>query len=145
MLFGDYNPAGRVSQTWVASMDQLPPMMDYDLRHGRTYMYLKDKPLYVFGYGLSYTKFAYSNLRVSTPRLAKDGSVTVSVDVKNTGKRDGDEVVELYAVSYTHLIGSTWMCRRTILRTRTSRRFARRSQRPMPVSYTHLDVYKRQP
>jgi beta-glucosidase len=96
VLFGDYNPAGRVSQTWVASMDQLPPMMDYDLRHGRTYMYLKDKPLYVFGYGLSYTKFAYSNLRVSTPRLAKDGSVTVSVDVKNTGKRDGDEVVELY-------------------------------------------------
>jgi beta-glucosidase len=96
VLFGDYNPAGRVSQTWVASMDQLPPMMDYDLRHGRTYMYLKDKPLYAFGYGLSYTKFAYSNLRVSAPRLAKDGSVTVSVDVKNTGKRDGDEVVELY-------------------------------------------------
>jgi beta-glucosidase len=96
VLFGDYNPAGRVSQTWVASMDQLPPMMDYDLRHGRTYMYLKDKPLYAFGYGLSYTKFAYSNLRVSAPRLAKGGSVTVSVDVKNTGKRDGDEVVELY-------------------------------------------------
>jgi beta-glucosidase len=96
VLFGDYNPAGRVSQTWVASMDQLPPMMDYDLRHGRTYMYLKDKPLYAFGYGLSYTKFAYSNLRVSAPRLAKDGAVTVSVDVKNAGKRDGDEVVELY-------------------------------------------------
>ena len=96
VLFGDYNPAGRLSQTWVASMDQLPPMMDYDLRHGRTYLYLKDKPLYAFGYGLSYTTFAYSNLRVSAPRLAKSGAVTVSVDVKNTGTRDGDEVVQLY-------------------------------------------------
>ncbi|MGA2438856.1 MAG: glycoside hydrolase family 3 C-terminal domain-containing protein [Acidobacteriaceae bacterium] len=96
VLFGDYNPAGRLSQTWVASMDQLPPMMDYDIRNGRTYMYLASKPLYAFGYGLSYTKFAYSNLRVSSPHLAKDGTVTVSVDVKNTGSRAGDEVVELY-------------------------------------------------
>jgi beta-glucosidase len=96
VLFGDYNPAGRLSQTWVASMDQLPPMMDYDIRNGRTYMYLSSKPLYAFGYGLSYTKFAYSNLRVSSGHLAKDGTVTVSVDVKNTGARAGDEVVELY-------------------------------------------------
>ena len=96
VLFGDYNPAGRLSQTWVASMDQLPPMMDYDIRNGRTYMYLGSKPLYAFGYGLSYTRFAYSNLRVSSGHLAKDGAVTVSVDVKNTGARDGDEVVELY-------------------------------------------------
>jgi beta-glucosidase len=96
VLFGDYNPAGRLTQTWVASMDQLPPMMDYDIRHGRTYMYLGGKPLYAFGYGLSYTKFAYSNLRVSSPRLAKDGVVTVSVDVKNAGARDGDEVVQMY-------------------------------------------------
>jgi beta-glucosidase len=96
VLFGDYNPAGRLSQTWVASMDQLPPMMDYDIRNGRTYMYLKSKPLYAFGYGLSYTKFAYSNLRVSSPQLAKDGTETVSVDVKNTGSRDGEEVVQLY-------------------------------------------------
>jgi beta-glucosidase len=77
-------------------MDQLPPMMDYDIRHGRTYMYLAGKPLYAFGYGLSYTKFAYSNLRVSSMHLARDGSVTVSMDVKNTGTRDGDEVVQLY-------------------------------------------------
>jgi beta-glucosidase len=96
VLFGDYNPAGRLSQTWVASMDQLPPMMDYNLRHGRTYMYLASKPLYAFGYGLSYAKFAYSNLRVSSLRMAKGGSVTVSVDVKNTGARDGDDVVEMY-------------------------------------------------
>lgn len=96
VLFGDYNPAGRLTQTWVASMDQLPPMMDYDIRHGRTYMYLDGKPLYAFGYGLSYTRFAYSNLRVSSGHMAKDGSVTISMNVKNTGKRSGDEVVQLY-------------------------------------------------
>jgi beta-glucosidase len=77
-------------------MDQLPPMMDYDIRHGRTYMYLTGKPLYAFGFGLSYTTFAYSNLRVASSHLAKDGIVTVSVDAKNRGVRDGDEVVQLY-------------------------------------------------
>jgi len=97
VLFGDYNPAGRLTQTWVAAMDQLPPMMDYDLRHGRTYMYLREKPLYAFGYGLSYTSFVYSNLKISSDRLASTGEVTVSVDIKNTGKRDGDEVVQMYA------------------------------------------------
>jgi beta-glucosidase len=96
VLFGDYNPAGRLSQTWVASMDQLPTMMDYDIRNGRTYMYLKSKPLYAFGYGLSYTKFVYSNLRVSEPVLAPGGTATVSVDVRNSGGVDGDEVVQLY-------------------------------------------------
>jgi beta-glucosidase len=96
VLFGDYNPAGRLSQTWVASEQDLPPMMDYDLRHGRTYLYLKQKPLYAFGYGLSYTTFAYSNLKVSLPKLKQDGTEMVSVDVKNTGSRAGDEVVQLY-------------------------------------------------
>jgi len=72
-------------------------MMDYDIRHGRTYQYFKGKPLYPFGYGLSYTTFAYSGIKASAATL-KD-SVIVSVDVKNTGKRDGDEVVQLY-VSY---------------------------------------------
>ena len=57
VLFGDYNPAGRLNQTWPKSLDQLPPMMDYDIRHGRTYMYFKGEPLYPFGYGLSYTTF----------------------------------------------------------------------------------------
>jgi beta-glucosidase len=103
VLFGNYNPAGRLTQTWVASMDQLAPMMDYDLRHGRTYMYLASKPLYAFGFGLSYTRFAYSNLRVNSGQLAKNGSVTVSVDVKNAGARDGDEVVQLYVAH----VGST--------------------------------------
>jgi beta-glucosidase len=96
VLFGDYNPAGRLVQTWVKSIDDLPPMMDYNIRHGRTYMYFKGEPLYPFGYGLSYTTFAYSNLRTSTARLPKDGQVTASVQVRNTGKRDGQEVVQLY-------------------------------------------------
>jgi beta-glucosidase len=96
VLFGDYNPAGRLTQTWVASIDQLPPMMDYDIRHGRTYLYMSQKPLYAFGYGLSYTTFAYSNLRLSSNKMDSKGDVTISVDIKNVGKRDGDEVVQMY-------------------------------------------------
>ena len=96
VLFGDYNPAGRVCQTWPKSLEQLPPMMDYNIRHGRTYMYLKGEPLYPFGYGLSYTTFNYSNLKTSTETLNKDGTVTVSVDLQNSGKIPGEEVVQLY-------------------------------------------------
>lgn len=96
VLFGDYNPAGRLVQTWPASLEQLPPMMDYDIRHGRTYMYFNGQPLYPFGYGLSYTTFAYSNLRTSSNTLSAKGPVTISVDVKNTGTRAGEEVVQMY-------------------------------------------------
>jgi beta-glucosidase len=96
VLFGDYNPAGRLVVTWPVSLDQLPPMMDYDIRHGRTYMYFRQKPLYSFGEGLSYTTFAYSNLRTSSEKLAPDNEITVSVDVRNTGSRAGDEVVQMY-------------------------------------------------
>ena len=96
VLFGDYDPAGRLVETWPKSLDQLPPMMDYNIRDGRTYMYFKGKPLYPFGYGLSYTTFKYSGLKTSAPTLAKDGSLTVSVKVKNSGNRAGDEVVQLY-------------------------------------------------
>jgi len=96
VLFGDYNPGGRLVTTWPRSVDQLPSMMDYDIRHGRTYMYFKGDPLYPFGYGLSYTNFSYSNLTINSTRVPKNGSVTVSVDVTNTGSRAGDEVVQLY-------------------------------------------------
>jgi beta-glucosidase len=96
VLFGDYNPAGRLVVTWPMSLDQLPPMMDYDIRHGRTYMYFRQKPLYPFGHGLSYTTFAYSNLRTSSEKLKHDGEITVSVDVRNTGSRAGNEVVQMY-------------------------------------------------
>jgi len=96
VLFGDYNPAGRLTQTWVRDEADLPAMMDYNIRDGRTYMYAKQKPLYAFGYGLSYTSFAYSKLRVSSTTLKEDGTTMVSVEVKNTGSRDGDEVVQMY-------------------------------------------------
>jgi beta-glucosidase len=96
VLFGDYDPAGRLTQTWVRDEADLPPMMDYDIRHGRTYLYAKTKPLYAFGFGLSYTSFAYSHLRVSSTHLSAGEAATVSVEVKNTGARDGDEVVQMY-------------------------------------------------
>jgi beta-glucosidase len=96
VLFGKVNPAGRLVQTWPQSITQLPPMMDYDIRHGRTYMYFKDTPLFPFGFGLSYTTFGYSNLKVSSNSMAADGEIKISVDVKNTGMMAGDEVVQLY-------------------------------------------------
>ena len=71
-------------------------MMDYDIRHGRTYMYFRGDPQYPFGYGLSYTTFAFSNLAVSRQAIALPDTSTVSVDVTNTGTRDGDEVVQVY-------------------------------------------------
>ncbi|HEY5327517.1 MAG TPA: glycoside hydrolase family 3 C-terminal domain-containing protein [Mucilaginibacter sp.] len=95
-LFGDINPGGKLVQTWPDSLAQLPPMMDYNIRDGRTYMYFKGKPLYPFGFGLSYTTFQYSNLKTSADKIDKNGDVTISVDVKNTGGRAGDDVVQLY-------------------------------------------------
>ena len=71
-------------------------MMDYNIWDGRTYMYAKAKPLYAFGYGLSYTTFAYSGLKVSKTRLGAGDAAAVSVEVKNTGTRAGDEVVQMY-------------------------------------------------
>ncbi len=93
VLFGDYNPAGRLTQTWVKDILDLPNMLDYDIRNGRTYMYFKKKPLFPFGFGLSYTTFKYSHMKVR-----KEGdNYIVSFDLKNTGSRDGEEVVQLYA------------------------------------------------
>jgi beta-glucosidase len=96
VLFGYYNPAGRLVQTWPKSEKQLPPMMDYDITHGRTYMYFKEEPLFEFGYGLSYSSFEYSGFKLSNNKLPPDGQVSVSIDIKNTGHMDGDEVVQLY-------------------------------------------------
>lgn len=94
VLFGDYNPAGRLPVTYYKSVDQLPPFEDYNM-DGRTYRYFNDEPLYPFGFGLSYTNFAYSNLQISD-NIQMNEPVTVSVEVTNTGDMDGDEVVQLY-------------------------------------------------
>jgi beta-glucosidase len=96
VLFGDYSPAGLLNQTWPTGDSQLLPMMDYNIRHGHTYIYSKEKPLYPFGFGLSYTTFAYKSLSLSAPQVNCDGSVEVTVKVKNSGKRAGDEVVQMY-------------------------------------------------
>ena len=94
VLFGDYNPAGRLPVTYYKSVEQLPPFEDYNMK-GRTYRYFEGEPLYPFGYGLSYTTFTYSNL-MCPKKAGINESVKVSVDVTNTGNRDGDEVIELY-------------------------------------------------
>jgi len=99
LLFGDFNPSGRLPVTFYKSIDQLPDFKNYDMA-GRTYRYFKGEPLYPFGFGLSYTIFAYSNPMVSG--TAKTGDeVCITADVKNTGKTDGDEVVQVYVSNKT--------------------------------------------
>lgn len=95
VLFGKYNPAGRLPVTFYRSTRQLPPFQDYSMK-GRTYRYFKGSPLYPFGFGLSYTSFKYSDVKVGQSVVKAGDTVTVSVDVKNTGRMDGDEVVQLY-------------------------------------------------
>jgi len=94
VLFGDVSPSGRLPVTFYKSVDQLPPFSDYSMK-GRTYRYFGGEPLYPFGYGLSYTPFTYSNVRLSRIGSASD-QVDVSVDVRNDGTRPGHEVVQLY-------------------------------------------------
>jgi beta-glucosidase len=94
VLTGDYNPAGRLPVTFYKSIDQLPPFEDYSMAK-RTYRYFDGEALYPFGFGLSYTSFAYSNPKVDR-QVAADGTARISVDIKNTGKVAGDEVAELY-------------------------------------------------
>jgi beta-glucosidase len=95
VLFGDANPAGRVPVTFYRRTDQLPPFTNYDMKE-RTYRYFTGQPLYPFGHGLSYTRFEYSDLQVERPTVAVDELLHVSLQVKNKGDRDGDEVVQLY-------------------------------------------------
>ena len=95
VLFGDYNPAGRLPITFYKSVDQLPDFQDYSMK-GRTYRYMTQTPLYPFGYGLSYTTFDYKNAKLSKDKIASNESVTLSFDIANTGKMDGDEVAQIY-------------------------------------------------
>ena len=96
VLFGDYNPAGRLPLTFYRSVEDIPDFEDYGMA-GRTYRYFTGTPVYPFGYGLSYTSFSYSGMEV-TP-VAEDGSVKVSAVVTNTGRRRGEEVVQLYVAN----------------------------------------------
>ena len=95
VLFGDYNPAGRLPVTFYKSIDQLPPFTDYNMQ-GRTYRYFKGEPLYAFGFGLSYTKFKYDKLKLSAAKLKAGAELKITAEVQNFGDRAGDEVVQLY-------------------------------------------------
>ena len=98
VLFGDVNPGGKLPETFYASTKQLPPFSDYDLiNHPRTYMYVEQPVLYPFGYGLSYTQFEYSNLKLNADKIKIDGEVEIQFSVKNAGKMKGDEVAQVYA------------------------------------------------
>ena len=103
-LAGTNNPGGRLPVTFYKSVEQLPPFEDYTMKN-RTYRYFDGQPLYPFGYGLSYSKFEYSNLKLSNPELRAGSPLDVEVEVKNTSKRAGDEVVELY-VTFPKVAGA---------------------------------------
>ncbi len=95
VLFGDYDPAGRLPVTFYRSVKDLPPFTDYSMS-GRTYRYFKGKPLYPFGFGLSYTRFEYSNLMLNESTAGPQDTLRISVNVRNVGEREGDEVVQIY-------------------------------------------------
>ena len=95
ILFGKVSPSGRLPITFPKSLDQLPAYDNYDMK-GRTYRYMEQEPFYPFGYGLSYTKFSCSGLKLSANKIKKGESVIAEVTVKNEGKMEGDEVVQLY-------------------------------------------------
>jgi beta-glucosidase len=94
-LAGVNNPAGRLPVTFYKNVEQLPMFEDYSMKN-RTYRYFEGQPLYAFGYGLSYSKFEYSNFRLSTTNLKAGDSLNAEADVRNVSQREGDEVVELY-------------------------------------------------
>lgn len=97
ILFDVESPAARLVQTWTASIEQLLPILDYNIRNGRTYLYDKNEPLFAFGHGLSYTRFEYKNLKISPAEIQDGGTVNVTLDIENTGRFSSDEVVQVYA------------------------------------------------
>ncbi|MDR2194780.1 MAG: glycoside hydrolase family 3 C-terminal domain-containing protein [Treponema sp.] len=104
VIFGDAAPSGKLPVTFPASTEQLPPYEDYAMT-GRTYRYMTEKPLFPFGFGLSYTTFRFSGMTISDKTLSKGGSVRVTAQVANTGLRDADEVVQFYIVKDNRTAG----------------------------------------
>jgi beta-glucosidase len=103
-LAGSNNPAGRLPVTFYTGVNQLPPFEDYSMK-GRTYRYFEGQPLYQFGFGLSYSKFTYDDLKLSAKKLEAGQSLDIDVDVRNTSERDGDEVVQVY-LKFPHSPGA---------------------------------------
>jgi beta-glucosidase len=103
VLFGAYNPGGKLATTWYRHTSDLPDFDSYNIRYGRTYMYFQGVPLYAFGHGLSYTTFQYGNLQVAGDILQPGGDLSLQMQVTNSGSRAGDEVVQFYV----HVAGGT--------------------------------------
>jgi beta-glucosidase len=95
-LFGDDNPGGHLPYTVYAGLDGVPPQNEYDVSKGYTYLYFKGLPLYPFGHGLSYTRFEYSHLKVSSDTISSKGQLEVSFNVANVGDRAGSDVAQFY-------------------------------------------------
>ena len=137
-LAGINNPSGRLPVTFYKGVEQLPPFDDYAMKN-RTYRYFGGEPLYPFGYGLSYSKFEYSNLKLSSSGLPAGDPLTVEVDLKNGGSRAGDEVVELY-MSFPKLPGAPLRALRAFRRVRLDAGESRHVQlklQPRDLSYVN--------
>jgi beta-glucosidase len=137
-LAGINNPSGRLPVTFYKGVEQLPPFDDYAMKN-RTYRYFGGEPLYPFGYGLSYSKFEYSNLKLSSSGLPAGDPLTVEVDLKNGGSRAGDEVVELY-MSFPKLSGAPLRALRAFRRVRLDAGESRHVQlklEPRDLSYVN--------
>lgn len=166
-IYGDINPSGKITSTWYNSLSELPQesgaenassygrkgMMEYNIDEwGYTYMYYgkgeknpcqAEKPMFPFGYGLSYTTFDYNDMTVSSSEIKKDGKVTVTANIKNTGSRDGAEVVQLYANfnGDTHYGKNGNMRRKLVGFARVELKAGESKQVEMPVDYTALSYF----
>ena len=141
-LAGLNNPAGRLPVTFYKGVDQLPDFDDYSMAH-RTYRYFSGEPLYPFGYGLSYTRFAYSDLKLSTSMLTAGQPLSATVEVRNSGRRDGDEVVQLY-LEFPQADGAPLRALRGFQRVHLRRGESRRVQLALAArELAHVDLQGR--
>jgi beta-glucosidase len=144
VLFGDVSPAGRLPVTFYRSTGQLPPFEDYAMKE-RTYRYFSGEPLYPFGHGLSYTRFEYAGLQLDRTRVRPDQDLEVSLQVRNAGARDGDEVVQLYVHQVTSSEPMPLKQLRGFARIRLKRGETRRAAFHLKpaVDFAHYDAARR--